>query len=417
MMATYNIFQQVATLSIISNVLFQQTGDQDTLQGQCVTDLQTYLPFSGQSNTPNPAVTDAIGNWQVVWGPMIWKDEPNDASTPASNVIYVAQATGISASPLQSTVYVVAIAGTPLSSESYDLWVEDAGVTQVVNLNNWLGETTWPTVANLGNNPNTSPPQPQAVPKLALLNSSDPYVALGTASGVYNLLSNTPPAPTQSQPSPLKVGTNLMAFLAGITDSSSIIFTGHSLGGALAPVLAYVLQKESYLNNTGGVYVYPTAGPSPGNAQFAADFASTFPVTSGYGYQVWNSVIYNTLDIVPCAWCVEVTNPRNLGAIPTIYGQLSADTAVEVSNAITLAEAKENLQLEYIPLQGTPFWGTYQTYFTNLSNSPTMVSYPPSSVGEFMQEALYQHMLAYANYFNISLPLPPLFQSAPATNG
>lgn len=406
---TYNVFQQVFTLSLISNVLFQSKGTMDTLQSEAVSSIQTYLPFSGQSNTPDSSIAPAIGNWEVVWGPMVWKDDPTDASTGPDNTVFVAKATGVSGGGLASDVYVVAIAGTALAS-SYDLWTEDAGVTHVVDFDKWLSDGTWSV--------SSAPPAPQIVGPLDILKASNPYIAQGTALGTAALLSNPPPAGSGA----VAGGQYLADFLAGVPASASIVFTGHSLGGALAPTLAMVLQQQKWLpsqgTGNGGAFVYPTAGPTPGNPTFADSYNTIFPASSGSGYQVWNALLWNTLDIVPHAWAVSnSTDQRTLGAIDTIYGKLNTELALEVAGLVKAAESKENALLNYTPLQGNSFAGTYQTSFTNIDNQTATVHQPPKSFGEFWLEVLYQHMLAYSAELSITLNMPPLYSNATTEAG
>lgn len=406
---TYNVFQQVFTLSLISNVLFQSKGTLTDLQSEAVSSIQSYLPFSGQTNTPDSSIAPAIGNWEVVWGPMVWKDDATDASTGPDNTMFVAKATGVSGGGLASDVYVVAIAGTALAS-SYDLWTEDAGVTQVVDFGKWQSDGTWSV--------SSAPPAPQTVGPLDTLKASDTYIAQGTALGTAALLSNTPTSASGAVAS----GQYLADFLASVPASASIVFTGHSLGGALAPTLALLLQQKTWLpsfgSGNGGVFVYPTAGPTPGNPTFADTYNTTFPASSGSGYQVWNALLWNTLDIVPHAWAVSnSTDQRYLGAIDTIYGNLNPELAVEVAALVTSAKGKENALLNYTPLQGNSFAGTYQTSFTNIDNQTATVHQPPKTFGEFWLEVLYQHMLAYSAELSITLNMPPLYSNATTESG
>ncbi|QRV82975.1 Lipase (class 3) [Ceratobasidium sp. AG-Ba] len=100
------------------------------------------------------------------------------------------------------------------------------------------------------------------------------------------------------------------------------IFTGPSLGAALACSTAYVLTKGNVLPR-GNVFVYPTAGPSPGNMAFVKSFKELFPSSEGTltGYKHWNTNIINTLDAVPYGYCTDSSyTTRTLDKATTMFG-------------------------------------------------------------------------------------------------
>lgn len=98
-------------------------------------------------------------------------------------------------------------------------------------------------------------------------------------------------------------GKNFPAALIDILEASKgpcvMHFTGHSLGGLLAPAMA--LWLVDYLDATARpelaarlrLDVYGYAGPTAGNAAFAAYLESRLPATARY---------VNPLDIAPRAW-------------------------------------------------------------------------------------------------------------------
>jgi len=57
--------------------------------------------------------------------------------------------------------------------------------------------------------------------------------------------------------------------------STRIMFTGHSFGGALCPTMVLPFLKVRQLSIP-SVLAYPTAGPTPGNAEFATLFQTHF---------------------------------------------------------------------------------------------------------------------------------------------
>lgn len=409
-MASYNVFQQVFSLSQMSNVLFSAKGTTATLQPLAEKGLQFFLPFAGGSSTPDPSVAPLIGNWTLVWGPVVWKDNPNDANTGPSNTIFVAHCPQVQfgTNDVRDT-YVVAMAGTAVHSV-FDIVSEDAGVSTVVSLGDWLGASGWTTTS--------APPAPKDV---AVTVKGKPFIDNGTARGVWALLAN----PVPKDGVAVGGGTYLAAFLAGLPATSTVIFTGHSLGGALSPTLATVLQQKGWLPGyaKGNVLVYPTAGASPGNPDFATLYNTTFPIPKGSpvnsSYQVWNAVLWNQLDLVPHAWADQgsAIDDRYMGKIPGLYGNSptslkkgDAVTYAAVASAVGLASAKKNPTCNFTPLQGNMY---ASTYVTPIPTSGTALSTPPASFDEFCTEALYQHIARYDAETGIDLP-KPTSEPAPA---
>ncbi|QRW11725.1 Lipase (class 3) [Ceratobasidium sp. AG-Ba] len=100
------------------------------------------------------------------------------------------------------------------------------------------------------------------------------------------------------------------------------VIAGPSLGAALACSTAYVLTKGNVLPR-GNVFVYPTAGPSPGNMAFVKSFKELFPSSEGTlaGYKHWNTNIINTLDAVPYGYCTDSSyTTRTLDKTTTMFG-------------------------------------------------------------------------------------------------
>lgn len=242
--------------------------------------LANALKTSIQSRLANPGLQNLIGSsWELAWGPCVFQ---RPLSLYADNAMFVAHDTA-------NDIYVVAIAATNIDS-LYDIETEDLNVTPV----------SWPYG---GSAPGGT------------------QIATGTSDGVNALLD------MQSQ------GQTLLSYLQTRADASSstLIFAGHSLGGALSPTLALALTDQGLnLSDWKSVYVYPTAGPTPGNATFAAYFSQTFPqsATGSQPWQVWNADLANSLDIVPRAW-----NAQTLATIPDLYAP-SVTASPDFANAV-----------------------------------------------------------------------------------
>jgi hypothetical protein len=239
---TFDLWQQTFTLSMMANDARSQAGGAADLAG----DLSSAI----QDRLNDPDLQNLIGSsWEIAWGPCVSQAA---LSIFADNAMYVAY-------DKTNNIYVVAIAATNFTS-LHDIFPEDLDVKPVL----------WPYE---GSAPNGT------------------MIATGTSDGVKALLT------MQSQ------GQTLLSYLQGRTDASTstLIFTGHSLGGALSPTLALALVELGLpLSDWKSVYAYPTAGPTAGNSTFAAYFSQTFPqsATGSEPWQVWNADLANRLDVV-----------------------------------------------------------------------------------------------------------------------
>ena len=278
-MPAYNLPQTVFMLSLGSNALFGETGTQAQLQTNINQFLRGYqpgslapnqtlpiAPFYQFLNPPNAHYPSlAGGDWSTVWGPYVYVAtiDGEQINPGATNMMFVAY------SKSQKT-YVVAIAGTNPKGWSAAL-VQDLKVGPA-------GMVAWPPVQdpnNLGQLKWAAQPSPAA---------NQPAIDAGTSAGLDVLYTMVCPYSNQT----------LVAFLdpsnpngANAQSGQTIVFTGHSLGGALSPSLAMLLypQAEKSLTPPPGapnpnasqwehVFILATAGPTPGNAGFANLFYS-----------------------------------------------------------------------------------------------------------------------------------------------
>ncbi|KAJ8464106.1 hypothetical protein ONZ45_g17350 [Pleurotus djamor] len=315
-----------------------------------------------------------IGNWNVVWGPNVWKLNPDDTEAAADHTWYVAHnPAAVFEDGKPYDTYVVSITGTATNSQvDAD---EDTQVSQIVDFNQW---------AESGFDTTPSPTNPDE------FSESTPYIALGTANGVHWLLTI-----------PTKEGTTLPQFLQTIPATSRIVFTGHSLGGALSPTVATAVAQASIVKApSSNLFTYPVAGPTPGNGPFAELYAQTFPRVDARGavYQAWNTVIWNTYDIVPHAWNSGSVSGQSLADIVTIYGELSFGLKIVVSLAVGQAQEQVKDVPIYIPLQGTEV-------------APSVPPVTPQDFDAFLTTAGYQHVYGY--YDVIGTPVVPSLGDAP----
>jgi hypothetical protein len=199
-------------------------------------------------------------------------------------------------------------------------------------------------------------------------------------------------------------GQTLQQYLESVASTSAtLIFTGHSLGGALSPALALDLfvNKRMDLACWRAVYVTPSAGPTPGDAAFVSLFAKTFPAGGG-----WNLNVVNSLDCVPRAW-------NNLSSIATVYEPNLGPTA-DINRLVALFEDLLGKEKQFYA--ALPSWAFFGTYNPNaLPPPPPPNNGDPSSLSDptvlFAAQALYQHIPAYVE--QLTPELAPFF-SAPS---
>ncbi|KAF4604373.1 hypothetical protein EYR40_001552 [Pleurotus pulmonarius] len=370
-MTSYNIHQQVFSLNNASSI------------ARCCLDTQGALQ-SKMDEALQPALDKLkIGPWKVVWGPTIWKLKPEDSTASFDHSWFVAHsgAADWGDGDLCDT-YVVSIAGTAQNSDVNV--AEDIGIKDVVD---------FAAFASLGA---SSPPVPTAH---EAIDPRKAYIASGTADGVYRILNIA----SAGQ------GTTLAEFLGNIpaTANTRVVFTGHSLGGALSPTVALTALKAGMLSSIpqGNTFAYPTAGPSPGNRSFAALFAEALPLIkhdigttddpNTAAYQVWNANIWNEYDIVPHAWNTGSVQGQNLWDILRMYGELPMIVGSEVAAAIAymIHQHPAPPGIDYVPIQGSRL----------LPPAPPT----PQSWHELMHDvASPQHGEPYTNIFGV--PTAPL---------
>lgn len=359
---SYDQYQTVFALSSLANWVSRRHGVASAIQA----DYQRVLHATLGSE---PAKT-AIGTWDVVWGPQIWQAKD---SVRSDNAMFVAKSSDVNG--IAGDVYVVAICATN-SSSPYDWLVEDFDVASTVEFAKY--------------DPLASS-RPVAAGKLIL--PKTPVVSMGTALGVWHLLNMVSPASAAAP------GTTLDAFLKTVEQSgATVIFTGHSLGGALSPTMATWFKSRGLLAGCKDVYCYATAGATPGNAAFAEVCAQMLPppTIGEKPYQAWNHDMWNTLDVVPHAWVTEM-----LSEIPHIYdnGMIpGVEAFVFLARINALASGITYSQIANQSLQGTR------------SGSP------PTDTFAFLKQMAIQHGTAYqtliADWLKPVVPLGYALRSA-----
>ncbi len=395
--ARYDIVQTTFLMSMVADDVSGIVATQAQLQSYMSAALSggtdpIGTQFGGFFPLCNPRL--AGGDWSVVWGPCVYSLAPQIACY-AVNAMYVAY------SPSLAT-YVVAIAGTDPDS-LYD-WIQEDGDVAAGFMARGPFAVPFVQTWHLpwGNNPPAG-------------------VSAATALGVSNLLSD------MVDP----VHGTLQSFLTHAANpSGTLIFTGHSLAGALAPTLALYLYPRPQTSGWKQVLVLPLAGASPGNAAFAAVFAAAFPpvasgVTAPYGN--WNTDYANAHDVVPHAWnqlgaIISGMNPA--GNYPSIYGVMDPLIGDAVTGLVDTAKllATGGDYQNLTQVQFNPDWGTW----TWTQNPDGSWQYPPvwtalpaytdaspiTSVTDFGALVTAAHIDQYYNFFGVT-PSPQMPTSTP----
>jgi hypothetical protein len=324
----YTLQQQVFTLSFLSNSADSQTGSVASLQAHAATVINEKLS--------DPAVVAQLGSsWQIVWGPIVFQERTSDVADNAM-VVYRGTSAG-------EPVYVVGIAATNAGSR-FDQEEEDRKVGSTVPFD---GNGAW--------------------------------IATGTSEGVQILKGMTDPA-----------GGSLQSFLESqAAPQATLIFAGHSLGGALSPTLALDLVVNQRLARTKwkDVFVYPSAGPTPGNQAFRDLFADTFAQqAAAEAWNAWNMDVVNSLDMVPRAW-------SQLPTLPKLYEYPAADAEVRVLVDTLVVRDRLSTTNLYATLPTSSFTGQF-----NPSPPPkhgARMLPLPVYVPNYTDQAYYQHIAAY----------------------
>jgi len=310
----------------------------------------TTKDLQGQINSLNAPYSQ----WRVVWGPCYTLD---DLLPPqVSNGMFVAQQLDGSNNPLP--VYVVATAGTNAKS-FFDLVIEDLDINP----------TDWKLKQGDGN-------------------SSPMQVTKGDWEGLMRLLFSI------NMQWPLN---DIRTFLGNIPNKQTVTlwFAGHSLGGALAPMLMLALMdpdsalntQDTNLGNWQHVNLLATAGPSIGNQAFLDHFKSVFGAGKANATFIWNAK-----DVVPHAWNAgtmnALTKPTN------IYGLdvLADDPVGKMIGAQQASASKQN----YVQFEPTAAFDGPLALYTDSKH--TGVKWTADS--SFLAQLGYQHLNAYVSAFN-----------------
>jgi hypothetical protein len=367
----YDDFQTTFFLSLLSNAAGVNIYTADSLNA-AVTQMLNILTAACQQAIIN---TPQIGTgWTVAWGPAVYCAGPmvgtTDQYTPTNAAVVFYKPAGTNDKGETNGRYVVAIAATNLDSV-YDWIIEDFDIFSQVNwaaaMQKWSGQTIdW---------------------------TSSSFISSGTYNGMCSILTNLNGTNYINSQNPTQ---NLITFLNSLSPQATdtLTFTGHSLAGALSPALAAacfdannpLLQPTIW--KASNAMVYPTAGATPGNGDFANQFNGiVFSKGTNSNYnnngivdqevysapaacQVWNTDIWNTLDVVPHAWQTTIPflnpypQPPYLGQIPPLYDAYYIDALDQDAINVAITTAKTASMVGsyhgcYKPIQNSSLQGAF----------------------------------------------------------
>ena len=298
MTTVFNSIQKTYALSTLAGTPSDQHGT--------VAQLEAYAAKVINATLKDTTAQGLIGQWDLVWGPAVYQTPGSDV---ADNAFYIAQN---SSSPNE---FVIAISGTnPISRYG---WIHEDFLINPLQ--------PWPFAS--GNS----------------AKNSDIKISNGTHLGLTALL---------ALKSNNQTALEYLATHTSTQGALEITITGHSLGGALSPAMA--LAMHDLQNNpvswdpkgNSQIAVVPSAGPAAGNQAWANYYDQCLASTTT---RLWNSI-----DIVPHAWEVDLLRQIPSLYIPTIAPSslIEGLTDIAIANSI-LAGTMLHECSDTPPLAGT----------------------------------------------------------------
>ncbi len=354
---TYDFRQQTFCMSMLTCLSFNLTG-------RTAENITTRFRTSVENVLNDEAAKALIGNWKLVWGPVIYADAFVGAKASVNSMFIAAPAE-------HPDQVVVAIAGT--NGNSLVGWmIQDFNVKDKV---------PWPFGST----------------------ELKPHLSKGIAFGLEKLLG------LAERGADGGAGITARDYLAANPSVTKIMVTGHSLGGALAGVYSLYLddtRSEWVGSREARLSCLATAGQTPGDADFSRYYGEKLgDVTS----RVWNA-----MDIVPHAYQLETLRKIPAMYVPQIAPQKPVQRLIDNLCRETGANGYVNIlpQAESFPstfLRLEDIAGEkYRVFIDFINNVVRLIrrrnlfrSKDVVGTLDFAAHALIQHIFPYFTHFGI----------------
>lgn len=353
----YDNLQRIFCLSYLSNASLLTLGKQEDKKEKTAERIQNILSWD--------IIRKLIGVWDVVWGPCVFKHDPEKIIGAADNTMFVAVNDSNNGYPQ----YVISIAG---SMSLFDYLVEDFDV-----------KNTWDWPYYIDNPPGLTP-----------------WISEGTHIGLKILTENE-----QMK----SYGQNIYDFLKDLMkvhqEKVEIVVTGHSLGGALSAALALYLadRKDEWDPERHAVLsAYPTAGPPIGNPDFVTYFESRIGCCTT---RIWNSIdlvphLWNMLDEGLCLYCPEVPPGPYVQSLMNFLKFLTVEITKDNKDKDIIIHKRIYAQIK----PHTPGLPGHVVDLFNLGlerPDPKTVEEKVINFFNFFAQAGYQHVLSYPSLLGL----------------
>ncbi len=191
----------------------------------------------------------------------------------------------------------------------------------------------------------------------------------------------------------IKTGLNIKEFIEQkVEPKSSIIITGHSLGGNLAYPLAGYLKKELPVGKKENLQLITFGAPAAGNAAFVQDMEEKFPTAERYtGSKDIASMFPNLESIGKVAKAIGLDSVLQLGKM-NIYG-VDSDNLLSIANLVLEKTNVINKTNKYVQSE---------KHLRQLAEMELPYSSTPLSVEEIFNTAYQFHKVdMYAELFGV----------------
>lgn len=285
-----------------------------------------------------------FGNWEVVWGPSIFKYNPQDDNN-YDNAMYVAYNE-------EESQYAICIAGTPPEAE--EVWInQNLNVSEMIPWNEVV-------ISNVAH--------------------QHAKISQGTWNGLQILLDMRPALGMPGWPK------TLVRFLNESIDGTTTVkvtTNGFSLGGALSPTLALWLRDTQAWAESDNVTIstWPFAGATTGNSIFKEYSDSRLPES----YRV-----VNTLDAWPRRWDQESLESIKTLYDPDIPQNDDLDSLIDMMKELSFGK-------DYQPVgkYGEELEGTINTEIISPERPETCDEEMSLDMCNYFSQWIHQHVTAY----------------------